>query len=54
VLKILVLTVVLQVLYGRSDDQAAFQILDRHSFDRFLALDGGVPMPRRSGCSGNR
>jgi hypothetical protein len=44
---------VLQVLYGLSDDQAEFQILDRRSFGRFLGLDDAVPMPRRSGCSGN-
>lgn len=32
---------VLQVLYGLSDEQAEFQILDRCSFGRFLGLDDG-------------
>lgn len=36
---------VLQVLYGLSDDQAEFQILDRRSFGRFLGLDDGGRVP---------
>ena len=36
---------VLQVLYGLSDDQAEFQILDRRSFGRFLGLDDGDRVP---------
>ena len=36
---------VLQVLYGLSDDQAEFQILDRRSFGRFLGLDDGDTVP---------
>ncbi len=32
---------VIQALYGLSDAQAAFQILDRRSFGRFLGLDDG-------------
>lgn len=36
---------VLQVLYGLSDDQAEFQILDRRSFGRFLGLDDGDKVP---------
>lgn len=35
----------LQVLYGLSDDQAEFQILDRRSFGRFLGLDDGDKVP---------
>ncbi len=44
---------VLQVLYGLSDDQAEFQVLDRRSFGRFLGLytATGCRMRRRSGCS---
>ena len=36
---------VLQVLYGLSDDQAEFQVLDRRSFGRFLGLDDGDTVP---------
>lgn len=36
---------VLQVLYGLSDDEAEFQILDRRSFGRFLGLDDGDKVP---------
>lgn len=36
---------VLQVLYGLSDEQAEFQILDRRSFGRFLGLDDGDRVP---------
>lgn len=36
---------VLQVLYGLSDDQTEFQILDRRSFGRFLGLDDGDRVP---------
>ena len=36
---------VLQTLYGLSDAQAEFQILDRRSFGRFLALDDGDNTP---------
>ena len=36
---------VLQVLYGLSDDQAEFQVLDRRSFGRFLGLDDGDRVP---------
>lgn len=36
---------VLQVLYGLSDDQVEFQILDRRSFGRFLGLDDGDRVP---------
>lgn len=32
-------TLILQTLYGLSDAQAEFQILDRRSFGRFLGLD---------------
>jgi IS5 family transposase len=35
----------LQVLYGLSDDQAEFPILDRRSFGRFLGLDDGDRIP---------
>ncbi|WP_244571440.1 transposase [Mesorhizobium carmichaelinearum] len=46
---------VLQALYGLSNDQAEFQIQDRQSFMRFLGLGLGdrVPTPKRSGCSGS-
>ncbi len=36
---------VIQVLYGLSDAQAAFQIMDRRSFARFLGLDDGERAP---------
>ena len=36
---------VLQALYGLSDDQAEFQIQDRLSFMRFLGLGLGDPVP---------
>lgn len=36
---------VLQALYGLSDAQAEFQILDRRSFGRFLDLDDGDRVP---------
>lgn len=36
---------VLQALYGLSDAQAEFQILDRRSFGRFLGIDDGDPVP---------
>ena len=36
---------VLQALYGLSDAQAEFQILDRRSFGRFLGLDDGDRVP---------
>lgn len=36
---------VLQTLYGLSDGQAEFQILDRRSFGRFLGLDDGDNTP---------
>ena len=44
---------VLQVLYGLSDDQTEFQILDRRSFGRFSVSTTatGCRMRRRSGCS---
>jgi hypothetical protein len=44
---------VLQALYGLSDDQAEFQIQDRLSIMRFLGLDLAerVPNAKRSGCS---
>ena len=38
-------TLILQTLYGLSDAQAEFQILDRRSFGRFLGLDGGDNTP---------
>jgi IS5 family transposase len=38
-------TLVLQTLYGLSDAQAEFQILDRRSFGRFLDLDDGDNTP---------
>ena len=34
-----------QALYGKSDDQAEFQIRDRLSFMRFLGLGPGDPGP---------
>ncbi len=36
---------VIQALYGLSDAQAAFQIMDRRSFGRFLSLDNGARAP---------
>jgi transposase, IS5 family len=44
---------VLQALYGLSDEQAEFQIRDRLSFMRFLGLGlpDRVPDTRRSGAS---
>ncbi|EIZ80109.1 Transposase (class II) [Novosphingobium sp. Rr 2-17] len=44
---------ILPMLYGLSDAQAGFQILDRRSFGRFLGLDDGGNMPdkTRSGAS---
>ena len=36
---------VLQALYGLSDPQAEYQILDRRSFGRFLGLDDGDRVP---------
>ncbi len=36
---------VIQALYGLSDAQAAFQIMDRRSFGRFLSLDDGARAP---------
>ena len=36
---------VIQALYGLSDAQAEFQILDRRSFGRFLGLDDGDTVP---------
>lgn len=36
---------ILQTLYGLSDAQAEFQILDRRSFGRFLGLDDGDNTP---------
>ncbi len=36
---------VIQALYGLSDAQAAFQIMDRRSFGRFLSLDDGGRAP---------
>ncbi len=36
---------VLQALYGLSDAQAEFQILDRRTFGRFLRLDDGDKVP---------
>ena len=46
---------VLQSLSNLSDQSLEFQILDRHSFCRFLGIEMGDKglMPRRSGCSGN-
>lgn len=38
-------TLILQTLYGLSDAQAEFQILDRRSFGRFLGLDDGDNTP---------
>lgn len=38
-------TLILQALYGLSDGQAEFQILDRRSFGRFLGLDEGDNTP---------
>ncbi|MFQ8434050.1 transposase [Amaricoccus sp. W119] len=34
-----------QALYGLSDAQAEFQILDRRSFGRFLGIDDADPVP---------
>ena len=44
---------ILQALYGMSDDQAEFQIRDRLTFIRFLGLGLATRcrMPRQSGCS---
>ncbi|KMW56899.1 Transposase (class II) [Candidatus Rhodobacter oscarellae] len=36
---------VLQAVYGLSDAQTEFQILDRRSFGRFLGLDDGDRVP---------
>lgn len=36
---------VIQALYGLSDAQAEFQIMDRRTFGRFLGLDDGDPVP---------
>ena len=36
---------VIQALYGLSDAQAAFQIMDRRSFGRFLSLNDGARAP---------
>src|SRR5674476_679437 len=36
---------VLQSLYGLSDEQAQFQILDRRSFHHFLGLTEADPVP---------
>jgi IS5 family transposase len=36
---------VLQTLYGLSDAQAEFQILDRRTFGRFLGVDDGDNAP---------
>lgn len=36
---------VIQALYGLSDAQAEFQIMDRRSFGRFLGLDDGDAVP---------
>ncbi len=36
---------VLQALYGLSDEQAEFQIMDRRTFGRFLGLDDGDGVP---------
>ena len=38
-------TLILQTLYGLSDAQAEFQILDRRSFGRFLELNDGDNTP---------
>ena len=38
-------TLILQTLYGLSDAQIEFQILDRRSFDRFVGLDAGDNAP---------
>lgn len=38
-------TLILQTLYGLSDAQAEFQILNRRSFGRFLGLDDGDNTP---------
>jgi len=47
---------VLQVLYGLSDDQTEFQTLDRRSFGWFLGLDEGdrVPDATTIRCTGTR
>ncbi len=46
---------VLQALYALSDEATGFQIKDRLSFQRFLALGSTArfPMPPPSGCSGS-
>jgi len=36
---------VLQALYGLSDAQAEFQVMDRRTFGRFLGLDDGDKVP---------
>lgn len=36
---------VLQALYGLSDAQAEFQVMDRRTFGRFLGLDDGARVP---------
>lgn len=41
-------TLILQTLYGLSDAQAEFQILDRRSFGRFLGLDDGDNTPDKT------
>ena len=53
-------TLILQTLYGLSDAQAEFQILDRRSFGRFLGLDDGdntpdetTNTPRSNGWTGS-
>lgn len=38
-------TLILQSLYNLSDDATEFQILDRHSFERFLGLHIGSKVP---------
>jgi IS5 family transposase len=38
-------TLILQSLYGLSDDATEFQILDRHSFGRFLGIEVGDKVP---------
>jgi len=47
---------VLQTMYGLSDAQTQFQILDRLTFKRFLGLPPRIAFPTRrpSGCSGKR
>ena len=39
---------VLQKYYDLSEEQTAFQILDRFSFQRFLGLDVGDPVPDKN------